>query len=41
MAADKDQPAECRTRDQGKPCDRCQHTACGWCDQCHPEVPEW
>ena len=31
----------CRDRDAGLACSRCEHKACGWCDECHPEVPEW
>ncbi len=32
------QPCErCRTT----PCTVCNGTACGWCPDCHPEVPEW
>lgn len=23
------------------PCRVCNHADCGWCPQCHPEVPEW
>ncbi len=22
-------------------CLLCRHEACGWCPECHPEVPEW
>lgn len=25
----------------GRPCLSCDHKHCGWCDECHPEVPEW
>lgn len=22
-------------------CYICNHENCGWCPECHPEVPEW
>jgi hypothetical protein len=31
----------CRDRDRGVPCVICNHEHCGWCPDCHPEVPEW
>jgi hypothetical protein len=33
--------ADCRSFQHGHACTRCDHEACGWCPECHPEVPEW
>ncbi|WP_166344957.1 hypothetical protein [Phytoactinopolyspora limicola] len=32
-------PASCVCR--RTPCAECDHEGCGWCPECHPEVPEW
>lgn len=31
----------CAARDAGQGCEVCGHRGCGWCPECHPEVPEW
>lgn len=42
MDADRErQRAECRNARAGQPCSKCCHNACGWCDECSPEVPQW
>jgi hypothetical protein len=36
-----DPAGDCRDLEAGRPCLLCEHTSCGWCPECHPEVPEW
>ena len=33
--------AHCPGFRAGRPCVMCDHEHCGWCGDCHPEVPEW
>ena len=40
--SENQEPDYCHRRDVLKlGCDICDHEHCGWCPECHPEVPEW